>query len=134
MTKSQSAAAITAVIEKPALGFWRKLFATHNTITRPVETEYTDIRSAVHALLEYSGLRREQLAAKIGIMPHTVKLMEMTGGVMSQTHCERCSRIANDYALPVLARFFDSEGMRNARKKRTRKSQKDSDGPDHWAE
>lgn len=108
---------------KTERGFWDALFSQlhDRQRSRPEPNRYdgsTDIRTALFVLREFSGMTREQLAARIGIMPHTLKLFESRGGLFDQNYCDRCAVIARDFDLHALAEFFKVEGMMNSRKQR----------------
>lgn len=114
-------------------GFWRKLFRAYHARTRYQEPHsYQDIRDikiALFHLRRATGLSIENLAARIGVLPQIVNMLEYRGGVMPQSCCELCGQIAESYRLPQLAAFFQLEAIRSSRKSRKKRtSETDSDG------
>lgn len=114
------------------LGFWGVLFGRLHKSQR-IESDpekFENIQIAIRSLRKFAYPRsedfdtksRENLAARIGIMPHTLKLLEMRGGIIPPTQCYRLRNIALEYQLPKLAEFFDLEGLRNAKRGRKRRS------------
>ena len=119
------------------LSFWQQLFAFFHKSHRYDEPEshrdYKNIRLALYSLRTFTGLTIEQIATDIGMSPAALNMLESRGGVLSMFHCGQCQKIALDFCYPKLAEFYEMEGLKNSRIKRSRRLTADSDEPDHWS-
>lgn len=107
--------------QKREMGVWETLF-THcyvkqRSIPERNHREQT-LPVALTTLRTFTGMSRDHLAARLGMMPHTLKLFEERGGYFDQRLCLMCEKIAAGFDLQELAWFFELEGMRNSRKAR----------------
>ena len=97
------------------IGFWETLFRSCHTQQRSQpERDHREqtLSVALITLRNFAGMSRDHLAARLGIMPHTLKLLEERGGYFSQDHCLACERIATGFDLKELALFFNLAAVR----------------------
>lgn len=113
------------------IGFWETLFRHYHTEQRSQPERnhrQMTLPIALMTLRDFSGMTREQLSARLGIMPHTLKLLEERNGYFSQDHCLACERIAASFDLQELAMFFDLAAVQAGRiVRRGHRSTKDRD-------
>lgn len=87
---------------------------------------YQDIRAAVYALRTMAGLTVEELAARMGMAPHRLSLLEKRGSPIEIRDLERLKDLAWEYSLFKTAEYFSRQALlyRDKLRKNRRQPQK----------
>jgi hypothetical protein len=89
--------------------FLNSIWASLNRKRMSETDQYEDIRAALYALRTMSGLSVEELAARTGMVPHRLALLEKRGSPVEVRDIELFKRIANEYSLFKLEVYFDRQ-------------------------
>ena len=88
-----------------------EVFERFHCEKRPLEMRPKNTQTAIHYLKEFTGLTIERLAAKVGMIPsHLSALMRRNGHLKPDT-ARMMARVAHNYYLPILAKWFEDEAM-----------------------
>lgn len=101
--------------------FWSELFLHVWRGLYVPDATPTDLRSAVGVLMRSSCLNTECLAMRLGIMPNMVKNILVTGKARPEV-LKNLSKVAQEFNMPLLAAWFDSQATgiyRNKGKKQS---------------
>jgi len=85
------------------------LWHEHHTRVIDERSDYESLRTAVYELRRMTGLSLEQLAGRLGMFPHQLRLIEKRGSPIEIADVERMKLIAWQFSLFKLWQYFDKE-------------------------